>query len=588
MYSLLLIHSNADERLIVYVVLRIINSSEQSIKQYLPRLQIKIDVWAVSDSERESKGGSKTDGPGPERDLVFSDTLKDTDDPFIVLNAEDEDDDGKEPVVLAVWQTEVTLNRPRARFASPALIFVASANLLPSKTASEDSVPDEYLPSFTPAPANVFESLKHIPAFRDDPPYLPVSRLERVLPDAPLDGGFTKIRHAPARSIPVVQAVSARIRYSRLDTSLNQASTIASLDLEVTRFMDLTVELEAANVELAHGSAEILMPQQLPISCRPRDVITFMYRLQPGHNLETPSLLPATMSAGNGSTADVISISTLATISVSDACRAKIAMAWSTNIDLSAPLNPNFGPPGQSLQRANRPQSLPFAAAGSTTAPVSLSSTPRTSLLWGNGLTISFSGPATPVEVGRAFVWKVLIVNQGPKIAKLAIIPLPQVQRPSNQSQQFSKRHAPQISTSSAHQAEKRHTNGGSSIEIASAIYDENIVYALQHQTPRFSGTDLLSLTPELRIGPLASGTCHETEIRLLALKQGPLRVEAVRVVDLVKENEEGGAAAGFMTDVRDLPDVVAVKAKTEEEDHDDPNINIHAQSETDGRKSYL
>jgi hypothetical protein len=586
--SLLLIHRYADERVIVYVVLRILSSSEQLLKQYLPRLQIKLDVWAVSESENESSGSSKPDGSGPDRDLVFSDALRDIDDPLIVLNAEDEDDVEREPVVLAIWQTEATLNRPRARFASPALIFVASANLLSSKIAFEESFGDEHLPSFTPAPANLFESLNQIPALRDDLPFLPVSRLDRVLPDAPLDGGIIKIRHAPPRSIPVVQAVSARIRYSRLDTSSNQASTIASLDFEVTRFMDLTVDLEAADVELSHGSVEVLMSQQLPMSCRPRDVVTFMYRLHPAHNLETPSLLPSTtMPAGNGSTADIISISTLATISVSDTCRAKIAMAWSTNIDLSAPLNPNFGPPGQSLQRANRPQSLPVAAAGSNTTPVSLIGTPRTSVLWGSGLTISFSGPATPVELGRSFVWKVLIVNQGPKTAKLAIIPLPQIQRPNNQSQQFSKRHAPQISTSSAHHTEKRHTNGRSGVDIAPAICDENIIYALQHQNPQSSGTDMLSLTPELRIGPLAPGTCHEAEIRLLALKKGPLRVEAVRIVDLVKENEEGGIAAGVMTDIRDLPDVVAIKAGREEDDENNNIIN-NARDGSDGQEPHL
>jgi TRAPP trafficking subunit Trs65 len=171
------------------------------------------------------------------------------------------------------------------------------------------------------------------------------------------------------------------------------------------------------------------------------------------------------------------------------------------------------------------------------------------------------------VELGRAFVWKVLVVNQGPKTAKLAVIPLPQIQRPNNQSQQFGKRHAPQISSSSSHYAEKRHRDSGSSGDIAPAICDENIVYALQHQNIQSSGADLLSLTPELRIGPLTPGSCHEAEIRMLALKQGPLRVEAVRIIDLVKENDEGGIAAGVMTDIRDLPDVVAIKARRGESD---------------------
>ena len=588
-FSLSLIHRYADERVTVYVVLRITDSSEQSLKQYLPRLQIKLDVWAVSDSERESIGDSKPEGSGPERDLIFSDVVKKVDDPLIVLNAEDEEDINKEPVVLAIWETEAILNRPRARFATPALVFLASANLLPSKMTSKDSIEDEYLPGFTPVPANVFESLKQMPALRSDPPYLPVSRLDRVLPDAPNEGGISKIRHTSARSIPVVQAVSARIRYSRLDPSANQANTIACLDFEVTRFINLTVDLEAASVELSHGSVEALMPQTLPMSCRPRDVVTLVYRLLPAQSLQPPSLLPSTIPVGNGPTPDVISIETQVTIPVSDTCKAKISMAWSANIDLSAPLNPNFGPPGQSLHRANRPHSLPISVLGSNNTAMSPSSTPRTSVLWGNSLTVSFSGPTTPVELGKTFVWKVLVVNQGPKVAKLAIVALPQLQRPGNQSHQLSKRHAPQMSTSSAHQAGKRHTNDESNDEISPAICDENILYALQHQNQQSSGTDLVSLTPELRIGPLAPGTCHEAEIHLLALKRGPLRVEAVRVVDLTKESDEGATAAGFMTDIRDLPDVIAIKAKTQDQDGDvEASIISNVRDGTDRRNSHL
>jgi hypothetical protein len=58
------------------------------------------------------------------------------------------------------------------------------------------------------------------------------------------------------------------------------------------------------------------------------------------------------------------------------------------------------------------------------------------------------------------------------------------------------------------------------------------------------------------------------------------LRVEAVRVVDLVKESEEGGSPAGFMTDIRDLPDVVAIKARGED---DDANCVANMRERSDG-----
>ena len=547
----------------VYVVLRIANSSEQSLKEYLPRIGLKLDVWAVGNTEGDDRSGLKSETSGLERDLVFSNEVKKVDDPLIVLNREDEEEN--EPVVLAIWETEAILNRPRARFTSPALTFIASANLLPPNITAEDSLADDYLPSFTPAPANLFEQLKHIPALKNDPPYLPASRLDRVLPGSPADGGVLRIRHATPRATRVVQAVSARIRYSRLDTFSAHPATIASLDFEVTRYMDLTVKLEAAEVVLLHGRAEMLTRQSLPMSCRPRDVVTFLFKLHPASSFEIPSLphLPSS-AAVNGPTADTISIATLATIELSDTCKAKISMAWNTNIDLSAPLNPNFGPPSQTLQRANRPRSLPVAAPNSNIPPgtASVTTTPRSSTIAIGNLTLSFSGPPTPVEVGKTFVWEVLVVNHSSKPAKLAMVPMTQIQRAPNQSQQFNKRHAPQLSTSSTNHAEKRHTNGGPNADIALAICDENIIYALQHQNPQGAETELLSLTPELRIGPLASGTCHEAEIRLLALRAGALRVEAIRVVDLVRESEEGASAPGVMMDIRELPDILAIDSR--------------------------
>jgi hypothetical protein len=84
----------------------------------------------------------------------------------------------------------------------------------------------------------------------------------------------------------------------------------------------------------------------------------------------------------------------------------------------------------------------------------------------------------------------------------------------------------------------------------------------------------------------LAPGTCHEAERRLRALKHGPVRVEAVRVVDLVKEIEEGATAAGVMTDIRTLPDVVAVRARREEGD-DDNSVMKHATDVSDGPDSH-
>jgi hypothetical protein len=96
-------------------------------------------------------------------------------------------------------------------------------------------------------------------------------------------------------------------------------------------------------------------------------------------------------------------------------------------------------------------------------------------------------------------------------------------------------------------------------VDLAQAICDENIMYALQHSQGIEKDTDIVSLTAELRIGPLASGCVHESSVRMVALRKGALRVEALRVVDLTRETEDG---LGVITDVRDLPDVIAVEVE--------------------------
>lgn len=102
-------------------------------------------------------------------------------------------------------------------------------------------------------------------------------------------------------------------------------------------------------------------------------------------------------------------------------------------------------------------------------------------------------------------------------------------------------------------------------------MVDEHLLYALHHpaQSSGVSAvppdTELVSLTAELRIGPLGIGQCHETEIRWVAYKSGVLSVDAIRVVDLAREGEGG---IGVIHDIRELPEVVVVESANDKEDH--------------------
>jgi len=175
-----------------------------------------------------------------------------------------------------------------------------------------------------------------------------------------------------------------------------------------------------------------------------------------------------------------------------------------------------------------------------------------------SGLSLSFTAPDRLAQVGTPFVWKVLVVNLSQKAAKITVIPLPRIQRQTTQAQSIARRHAPKSSTASFHPSERRHTkNGDLDHDIAQAVVDENVVYAMHSSGVVPPETDLMALTAELRIGPLGPGQCHESDIQMVAFQGGCLKVDAMRVVDLVKEAEEGSGAPGVVVDIRDLPDVV-------------------------------
>jgi hypothetical protein len=242
-------------------------------------------------------------------------------------------------------------------------------------------------------------------------------------------------------------------------------------------------------------------------------------------------------------------------------------MAWNANVDFFQALNPSFGGPTQPIQRNHRPSSLALAhgnGRSSQSQSLSVSLQP----IFANGatsqVTISFTAPDLPVKVGKPFFWNVLVVNGSTKPAKLAIIPLPRIPRASSPSAHVAKRHVPKSSNASFQPGERRHVRDeGSDVDFARAVVDEYVVYAMQHSNAVPAVTDIVSLTAEIRIGLLAPGQCHESSIEMVAYKPGTLKVDAVRIIDLVKEAEEGTSAAGVILDIRDLPDVVVTDLAT-------------------------
>lgn len=87
---------------------------------------------------------------------------------------------------------------------------------------------------------------------------------------------------------------------------------------------------------------------------------------------------------------------------------------------------------------------------------------------------------------------------------------------------------------------------------------DENILHAAQ-KAASIEGTGLLSLSTDVRIGPLARDACQMAELKFVALKAGLQGLEAVRVVDLGTQEQQS-------VDVRELPVVVVEDAQFEQD----------------------
>lgn len=103
-----------DERLVVYVILRTPYQEESVLKSYLSRLAISLDAYAVNRRQRQSNAGE--DGSPAQakaaRDLIYSGTVNEHEDPLIILRGGSHEPDGEnQGHVFAVWKLNVFLGR---------------------------------------------------------------------------------------------------------------------------------------------------------------------------------------------------------------------------------------------------------------------------------------------------------------------------------------------------------------------------------------------------------------------------------------------------------------------------------------------
>lgn len=99
-----------DESISAYIVLRTPFQDDASLRSYLDRLSISLEVQAYGLTPRPSTGqdGSKESSPSRNEDTLWSGMIEKTKDPVIIVQGEDEDDPAR--YLQAIWKTTIPLS----------------------------------------------------------------------------------------------------------------------------------------------------------------------------------------------------------------------------------------------------------------------------------------------------------------------------------------------------------------------------------------------------------------------------------------------------------------------------------------------
>ncbi|RYP80113.1 hypothetical protein DL769_002599 [Monosporascus sp. CRB-8-3] len=568
-----------DESVDVYLVLQTPHVQDDTLRTSLERIVIDLEAQIIN-------GGSPERDHPPSSEVIYSGTVDDSEDPFIVADGPAESSHD-ERFIYAVWKLPVFLGRPRIRLQSPSAVFTATASLKPADASVvSNELRGGYMQSGMPSGLNLLEAFGNDPGLNGVKPRLSALRVSCVAPVTQQAKDLLRpIKSLPKLSHRIYPAAHSRIRFSRPNTATSSAAIIAMLEVDFTPFFECEIMLDTVKLSVRGGVVNDLTHEAgltLPLSCVAHDHVTFLYRIAPAEE-DIISRYPTRELD--------ISIGAVALVQPG-LCEPRLSMAWTATVDLTLPLNPGYGPALQPIQRSHRPSQLSIGGGDNTaslTAPAvarpdSLPSleaaaamrSPETSLL-DLGLTVTVSAPPATQKIypGDVFAWNVFVVNRAPAASatptvprKLALVPIPRrrraetrVNRPPSVSSSGALRPHPlnppalpadanghgHIKRASQQQQQLPPLPPNKDRSVADAVLDEAVVHAMQRCSV-LDDAPLASLSADARVGPLAPGACHAVELRFLALRAGIHAVEAVRVVDL-GSNEH--------VDIRDLPLVV-------------------------------
>ncbi|KOS18968.1 hypothetical protein ESCO_000844 [Escovopsis weberi] len=573
-----------DETVDVLLVLKTPWLPRQELDSHINRLVLSLEAHVVNSNVPSRDSNTITS------ESIFSGRLKDVADPFIIVEDEGGTDavgeDGEEEeqqqqeeeeepereeeydegagtrrFIYAMWKFPILLARPRMRLSSPSVVFSASAGLSPETGGDIFTPPGSgYLPSGLPSGLNLLESFGGDPTLNGIRPRLSALRVSRVSPVTRQQDLMTRLRALPQLSLRVFPVLHTRIRFSRSTTIPPSSAVIALLEIDFTPHLrDCDAFLEDITLSTAEGTVDDLSGEaglRLPLRCVSHDHVTFLYHIRP-HGPDSPN-------SGPRDSPGTLDIAISASVNaVPGLCRPRLAMSWNTALEFSHPdvaaaaaasasASATTAPAPTASNRSSqvikplqplsaiRPDALPALEARASPAAAAAAA-PLSDL----GITMSFTAPSRPIHPGDIFSWTVYVVNRSTDKSssrpprKLAFVAVPKRRRPDPHA-----RSARALSTGVP--PSSRPARDGDE-DIADAVMDENVLHALQ-KSAAIEAMDLICLSTDTRVGPVAPGACHVVELQFLALREGILGLEAIRVVDLNSQEH---------VDIRDLPTTI-------------------------------
>ncbi|TRX98273.1 hypothetical protein FHL15_000918 [Xylaria flabelliformis] len=536
-----------DESIDVVLVLRIPHSKDDDPQAMLESLTISLEAQVVNGHAPDRDGS-------PSSEVIYNGTVDGSLEPSIIIHNSLGSDTGsdEDPVSYsyAIWKKSVFLSRPRIRLQSPSAVFVATASLRSATNPLSDEPRDDYMPSGMASSLNLLQSFGSDPALGGITPRLSALRVSRVAPLTQQANGLARpVKSLSRLSLQIYPAVHARIKFTHPNTAPATATVIAMLEVDFTPFFDCEIILNSITLAIPEAIVEDLTGQaglSLPLSCVSHDHITFIYRI-----------VPVDTDIASQSPMRDLNIAITATALVNPHTKPSLKLAWAAVVDFTVPVNPGYGPTMQPIQRAHRPSQLSIGGDSTTsfrspsiTRPDALpsleaSTTQTETAVPELGITVTFTAPlpTQKILVGEEFSWSVFVVNQSPNPSaaarKFAMVVIPRRRR--NES-----RVTRPPSISRPLDGPHRNSKLPRDRSVAEAILDDNVVHAMQSSSV-VDNAELICLSTDVRIGPLVPGTCHAAELKFLALKEGIVGLDAVRIIDL-GNNEH--------VDIRELPNV--------------------------------